>query len=127
MARRLNHEAAKIIKYGGVTEEEALKTVTLNPAKMLHVDEQVGSLKAGKDGDVVLWSDNPLSIYSKSLYTIVDGAVYFDRQKDEQLQKLVDADRNRIIKKMISEKRTGVPVRPAEPTLEVLHSCREHE
>ena len=62
--------------------------VTLNPAKMLHVDDKVGSLKVGKDGDVVLWSDNPLSIYAKSLYTIVDGTVYFDRQKDEQMQKV---------------------------------------
>ncbi|HVK97058.1 MAG TPA: amidohydrolase family protein, partial [Flavisolibacter sp.] len=62
MARRLNQEAAKIVKYGGVTEEEALKMVTLNPAKMLHVADKVGSLKAGKDADVVVWSDHPLSI-----------------------------------------------------------------
>ena len=87
MARRLNQEAAKIVKYGGVTEEEALKMVTLNPAKMLHVDDKVGSLKVGKDGDVVLWSEHPLSIYAKALYTIVDGTIYFDRQKDETLQK----------------------------------------
>ena len=79
--RRLNQEAAKIVKYGGVSEEEALKMVTLNPAKMLHVDDRVGSLKVGKDGDVVVWSDNPLSIYAKSLYTIVDGTIYFDRAK----------------------------------------------
>ncbi|HEY0732414.1 MAG TPA: amidohydrolase family protein, partial [Chitinophagaceae bacterium] len=72
MARRLNQEAAKVVKYGGVSEEEALKMVTLNAAKMLHVDDKVGSLKAGKDGDVVVWSDHPLSIYAKSLYTIVD-------------------------------------------------------
>ncbi|MGZ8541291.1 MAG: amidohydrolase family protein, partial [Chitinophagaceae bacterium] len=106
MARRLNQEAAKIVKYGGVTEEEALKMVTLNPAKMLHVEDKVGSLKAGKDGDVVVWSDNPLSIYAKSLYTIVDGIVYFDLAKDEHLQKLVDAERSRIIKKMNNEKRS---------------------
>lgn len=104
MARRLNQEAAKIVKYGGVTEEEALKMVTLNPAKMLHVDDKVGSLRTGKDGDVVLWSDNPLSIYAKPLYTIVDGTIYFDRQKDEQLQKLVDAERLRLIRKMNGEK-----------------------
>ena len=100
MARRLNQEAAKIVKYGGVTEEEALKMVTLNPAKMLHVDDKVGSLKVGKDGDVVLWSDHPLSIYAKSLYTIVDGTIYFDREKDAQMQKWIGAERNRIIKKM---------------------------
>ena len=82
MARRLNQEAAKIVKYGGVSEQEALKMVTLNPAKALHIADKVGSIKAGKDADVVLWSDNPLSIYAKSLYTIVDGTVYFDREKD---------------------------------------------
>ncbi|MEO7983505.1 MAG: amidohydrolase family protein, partial [Bacteroidota bacterium] len=100
MARRLNQEAGKIVKYGGVTEEEALKMVTLNPAKMLHVDTKVGSLKVGKDGDVVLWSDNPLSIYAKSLYTIIDGIIYFDRKRDEQLQKDVDTERLRLVRKM---------------------------
>jgi imidazolonepropionase-like amidohydrolase len=126
MARRLNQEAAKIVKYGGVSEEEALKMVTLNPAKMLHVDDRVGSLKVGKDGDVVLWSDHPLSIYAMALYTIVDGTVYFDRQKDEQLRLLVDTDRNRIIKKMIGEKRTGAPVQPAVPSYQIMHTCSDH-
>jgi imidazolonepropionase-like amidohydrolase len=126
MARRLNQEAAKIIKYGGISEEEALKMVTLNPAKMLHVEQYVGSLKVGKDADVVLWSDNPLSIYAKSVYTIVDGTIYFDRQKDEQLQKQVDAERLRLVKRMVSEKRSGVPVIPAQPTYQVILSCGEH-
>lgn len=126
MARRLNQEAAKIVKYGGVTEEEALKMVTLNPAKMLHVDDKVGSLKAGKDGDVVVWSDHPLSIYAKSLYTIVDGTVYFDRQKDEQLQKEVDAERLRLVRKMNGEKRSGAPVIPAQPTYQLMHTCSDH-
>ena len=125
MARRLNQEAAKIVKYGGVTEEEALKMVTLNPAKMLHVDNKVGSLKVGKDGDVVLWSDHPLSIYAKPLYTIVDGIVYFDREKDAQMQKSIVAERNRIIKKMIAEKRTGASVQPAQPSYQELQTCDE--
>jgi imidazolonepropionase-like amidohydrolase len=126
MARRLNQEAAKIVKYGGVSEEDALKMVTLNPAKMLHVDDKVGSLKVGKDGDVVLWSDNPLSIYAKSLYTIVDGIIYFDREKDEQLQKRVDMERTRLVRKMNSEKRSGAPVIPAQPTYQIMHSCSDH-
>jgi imidazolonepropionase-like amidohydrolase len=126
MARRLNQEAAKIVKYGGITEEEALKMVTLNPAKMLHVDDRVGSLKAGKDGDIVVWSDHPLSIYAKSLYTIVDGIIYFDREKDQQKQQWVDAERNRIIKKMNGEKKSGAPVRPAEPSYQVMHTCSDH-
>ena len=127
MARRLNQEAAKIVKYGGITEEEALKMVTLNPAKMLHVEDRVGSLKSGKDGDVVVWSDNPLSIYAKSLYTIIDGTIYFDRQKDEQLQASVDMERNRIIRKMNSEKRNGSPVQPAQPSYRIMQTCSDHQ
>ena len=126
MARRLNQEAGKIVKYGGVSEEEALKMVTINPAKMLHVEDKVGSLKVGKDGDVVVWTDNPLSIYAKSLYTIVDGTVYFDRAKDEQMQKLVDVERNRIVRKMIGEKRMGNPVTPAVPSFQHILTCGEH-
>jgi imidazolonepropionase-like amidohydrolase len=126
MARRLNQEAGKIVKYGGVTEEEALKMVTLNPAKMLRVDEKVGSLKVGKDGDVVLWSDNPLSIYAKSLYTIVDGIIYFDRVKDEQMQKEVDAERLRLVRKMNGEKRSGAPTIPAQPSYQIMHTCSDH-
>jgi imidazolonepropionase-like amidohydrolase len=127
MARRLNQEAAKIVKYGGVTEEEALKMVTLNPAKMLHVDDRVGSLKNGKDGDLVVWSDNPLSIYARSLYTIVDGTIYFDREKDQQMQKWVDVERNRLIKKMNGEKRGGAAVTPAQPSYQVMHTCSDHQ
>jgi cytosine/adenosine deaminase-related metal-dependent hydrolase len=126
MARRLNQEAAKIVKYGGVSETEALEMVTTNPAKMLHVEDRVGSLKVGKDGDVVLWSDNPLSIYAKALYTIVDGTIYFDRQKDEQQQKWVDAERIRLIRKMIGEKRGGTPVQPAHPSYQTMHTCSDH-
>lgn len=126
MARRLNQEAAKTIKYGGVTPEEALKMVTLNPAKMLHVDDKVGSLKVGKDADVVVWSDSPLSIYAKPVYTIVDGTVYFDRVKDEQKQKEVDAERARLVKKLNGEKRSGMPMAPATPSYQVMHTCMEH-
>ncbi|MFN4315580.1 MAG: amidohydrolase family protein [Chitinophagaceae bacterium] len=126
MARRLNQEAAKVVKYGGVSEEDALKMVTLNPARMLHVDDRVGSLKQGKDADVVVWSDHPLSIYAKSLYTIVDGTVYFDRDKDQQLQVAVDLERNRLIRKMNGEKRSGVPVVPAQPSYQIMHTCSDH-
>lgn len=126
MARRLNQEAAKIVKYGGVSEEEALKMVTLNPAKMLHVEDKVGSLKTGKDGDVVLWSEHPLSIYAKPLYTIVDGTIYFDRAKDEQMQKAVDAERNRLVKKLVGEKRSGAPVQAPVPSYQLMHTCSDH-
>ncbi len=127
MARRLNQEAGKIVKYGGVSEEEALKMVTLNPAKALHVEDRVGSIKAGKDADLVIWSDNPLSIYAKSEKTIVDGIVYFDRAKDEEQRKKISAERFRLTQKMLGEKRSGAPVRPAEPSWQYILSCGDHD
>jgi len=127
MARRLNQEAAKSVKYGGMSEEDAFKMVTLNPAKALHVDEKVGSLKTGKDADVVVWSDNPLSIYAKAEKTIVDGIVYFDRVRDQELRKKIAAERNRLVQKMLGEKRSGGPVTPATPSFQVLLSCGDHD
>jgi imidazolonepropionase-like amidohydrolase len=127
MARRLNQEAAKSIKYGGLSEEEALKMVTLNPAKMLHVDNRVGSIKVGKDADLVLWTDNPLSIYARADKTVVDGIVYFDRQKDAELRKQQTAERNRLIQKMNGEKRAGNPMAPATPSYSVLLNCGDHD
>ena len=127
MARRLNQEAAKSVKYGGMSEEDAFKMVTLNPAKALHVDDKVGSLKAGKDADVVVWSDNPLSIYAKAEKTIVDGIVYFDRTRDLELRKKIAGERNRLVQKMLGEKRSGGPVGPATPSFQVVLSCGDHD
>ena len=127
MARRLNQEAAKTVKYGGVSEQEALKMVTINPAKALHVADKVGSIKIGKDADVVLWSDNPLSIYAKSLYTIVDGTIYFDREKDAAMHKEVAAERTRLTQKMLGEKKAGGLTRPATSSYQVLLNCGDHE
>jgi imidazolonepropionase-like amidohydrolase len=127
MARRLNQEAGKTVKYGGVPEEDALKMVTLNPAKALHVDSRVGSLKAGKDADIVIWSDNPLSIYAKSEKTIVDGIIYFDREKDLEQRKKIAAERFRLVNKLQGEKRGGAATRPAEPSFQILLSCGDHD
>jgi imidazolonepropionase-like amidohydrolase len=107
MARRLNQEAGKSVAYGQMSEEEALKLVTLNPAKMLHVDKQVGSLKPGKDADIVLWSADPLSIYAVAEKTYVDGIPYWDIDKDAANQKAMKADEARIIQKMIAAKNKG--------------------
>ena len=126
MARRLNQEAAKVVKYGGVSEQDALKMVTLNPAKALHISDKVGSIKVGKDGDVVLWSDNPLSIYAVAEKTIVDGVVYFDREKDTQTRKTIAAERARLIQKMLGDKKAGAPMRPAMPSLQTILSCGDH-
>jgi imidazolonepropionase-like amidohydrolase len=107
MARRLNQEAGKAVHFGGVKEEEALKFVTLNPARLLHIDDQTGSLKVGKDADVVVWSDNPLSVYAKAEMTFVDGIKFFDRKEDEKLQAEVDTERNRLIQKLLAAKKDG--------------------
>jgi imidazolonepropionase-like amidohydrolase len=82
LARRLNTEAAKAIKYGGVPREEALKMVTLNPARSLKIDAHVGSIEVGKDADFALWSGEPLSPYSVCEQTWIEGRKYFDRVAD---------------------------------------------
>ncbi len=105
--RRLNQEAAKSIKYGGMSEEDALKMVTLNPAKMLHLDDRMGSIKLGKDADVVLWTDHPLSIYAKAEKTIVDGKIYFDLVEDEDNRHALQEERARLIQKMKDAKKRG--------------------
>ncbi|GAB2818721.1 amidohydrolase family protein [Ferruginibacter profundus] len=133
MARRLNQEAAKSVKYGGMSEEDALKMVTINPAKMLHVDAKVGSIKVGKDADLVLWSDNPLSIYANALTTIVDGTIYFDRDKDMELRKRNQAEKARLIQKLAAAKKSsdapggtrGNFQRP-RPRFEVVNTCMDH-
>ncbi len=107
MARHLNQEAGKSVLYGGVPEEEALKLVTLNPAKMLHIDNKVGSIKVGKDADVVIWSANPLSIYAKAEKTFVDGIAYWDMDRDAQLQVAQKTEKARIIQKLLESKNAG--------------------
>ena len=82
LIRHLNHEAAKTVRYGETSEADALKMITINPAKQLGIDEMVGSLKIGKQGDVAIWSGHPLSIYSKVEHTYVDGKKYFDLYMD---------------------------------------------
>ena len=107
MSRRLNQEAAKAVKYGNVSEEDAWKFVTLNPAKLLHIDDKVGSIKVGKDADIVLWNDHPLSIYAKAEKTLIEGVVYFDLQKDEQQQVAIAKERNQLIGQLLLEKNNG--------------------
>jgi imidazolonepropionase-like amidohydrolase len=114
MGRRLNQEAAKSVKYAGISEEDAMKMVTLNPAKMLHLDNQMGSVKAGKSADIVLWTDHPLSVYAKPEKTIIDGKVYFDIEKDKQNNKDLEAERARIIQKMKNAKKSGMPTQRGE-------------
>lgn len=107
MGRRLNQEAAKALKYGGMSQEDAWKTVTLNPAKLLHLDDRMGSLEVGKDADVVIWSDNPLSIYAKAEKTWVDGVRFFDRSRLKEMQTANSKERAALSEKMMSESNGG--------------------
>ena len=104
LARRLNTEAAKAVKYGGVSEEEALKFVTLNPAKQLKIDHRVGSLEPGKDADFVIWNGNPLSTYTICEQTWIEGVKYFDRAEDLKMREEVEQQRNDLIQKYLSLK-----------------------
>lgn len=107
MSRRLNQEAGKTVKYGGVSELEAWKMVTINPAKLLHLDHRVGSIKEGKDADLVLWTDHPLSVYAKAEKTLIEGATYFDLEKDKQQRKAIKDERNKLFSMMLQEKEGG--------------------
>ncbi|NCD68605.1 amidohydrolase family protein [Mucilaginibacter agri] len=128
MARRLNQEAGKSVTYGKMSEESALKLVTLNPAKMLHIDNRVGSIKVGKDADVVLWSADPLSIYAVAEKTYVDGVPYWDYDKDAARQKEMKAEEGRIIQKMLQAKNAGSATqRAGAPRRRQLYTCDDVE
>ncbi len=81
-ARRLNIDAAKMMRYGGLSEDEALKTITYNGALQLGIQDHVGSIETGKDADVVIWNGDPLSVYSTAETTFIDGEIFFDKQRD---------------------------------------------
>jgi imidazolonepropionase-like amidohydrolase len=127
MGRRLNQEAAKSVKYAGMSEEDAWKMVTLNPAKMLHLDSRMGSIKAGKDADIVLWTDNPLSIYAKVVKTFVDGYNFYDAQKDEQLRTEIAAEKNLLIQKMLEAKKGGTATQKPKKKEQKLYHCEDVE
>ncbi|MBI2825847.1 MAG: amidohydrolase family protein [Planctomycetia bacterium] len=101
LARRLNLEAAKAVKYGGVPAEEALRFVTLNPAKQLRIDKYVGSLEPGKDADLVVWSGSPLSTYSRCEQTWIDGRAYFDRNEDKKARVEAAALRAALVQRIL--------------------------
>ena len=96
--RRLNLDAAKVEKYGDVPEEEALKMITLNPAKQLGIDKRTGSIEVGKDADIVIWTAHPFSVYSRVETTMVEGDVYFDRSQDAAKRLEMDRERQELEK-----------------------------
>jgi N-acetylglucosamine-6-phosphate deacetylase len=101
LARHMNHEAAKAVRYGNVSEEEALKFVTLNPAKQLRIDQYVGSIEAGKHADFVLWSGHPLALSSRCEQTWIDGRKYYDRAEAEKIAQEQSQQRAVLIQKAL--------------------------
>jgi len=102
--RHLNQEAAKTMKWGGLSEAEALALVTINPAKQLMIDDRVGSIEPGKDADLVIWDGPPLSVYAKVLTTYVDGEVYFDRTQDTERRGKISRERDQLTAKLAPKK-----------------------
>lgn len=123
LARRLNHEAAKAVKYGGVSETDALNMVTINPAKLLHIDDHVGSIEPGKDADLVVWSDHPLSIYALPEKTFVDGRCHFDRSQVESIMERDEQERARILAKMLESPATEDKREPSENPNDKQYHC----
>lgn len=103
LARRMNIEGAKAVRYGNLDPHEAIKFVTINPAWQLRIDHRTGSLETGKDADFVIWSGDPMSTYSRVEQTWIEGAKYFDLQRDEQMREHVQAERQRLIQKILTD------------------------
>ena len=115
MARRMNMEAAKAMKYGDCTAVEALKFVTLNPAKQLRIDKRVGSLEVGKDGDFVIWSGDPLSSFSVADSTWIEGACYYDRVNERVLRERDLKLRARLLELAVAEGEKSGNIKTVEP------------
>ena len=112
-ARHLNQEAAKSMKYGNLTENEALRLVTLNPAIQLGIDNHVGSIEPGKDADLVIYNHDPLSVYAVVQKTIIDGHVFFDRQEDIASRAALAKEKQNLLEK---QEKAGQPApKPQAP------------
>ena len=112
--RRMNTEAAKAVKYGGVSDNDALAMVTLNPAKQLGIDKYVGSIEAGKHADLVIYDRDPLSIYSRVEKVFIDGEEYFDRESDATGRSRFEAEKKGLLEKeKIDEKQRAPARRPS--------------
>jgi imidazolonepropionase-like amidohydrolase len=112
LARRLNFEASKAVKYGRLEPADALAFVTSNPARQLGIADRVGSLEVGKDGDFVIWSGDPLSTSSMALETWIEGKKYFDRAADLAARPALDAERDALVAKAKVKLDEGKPATP---------------
>lgn len=128
LMRHLYHEAGKTQKYGGLSDDEALALITINPARQLGVDHRIGSLDVGKDGDVAVFSKHPLSIYTVPMYTVVDGVVRFDRQNDpDDMRLIVDPTQNIDLATIHSDHHHDHCMEGAEITFEELFGTNHSE
>jgi imidazolonepropionase-like amidohydrolase len=127
MGRRLNQEAAKIVKYGGVSEIEALKMVTINPAKMLHIDDRVGSITEGKDADLVLWSEYPLSVYTHPVMVLVDGAAYYSEERNAYLMKRNTEETQRLVQELWKAQKKGAKTQTASREEHQEYHCDSYD
>jgi imidazolonepropionase-like amidohydrolase len=125
LARRLYQETAKTVKYGSLTDEEALRFITLNPAIQLKVDHRVGSIDVGKDADLVIFNGHPFSIYSRPEMTLIEGVVYFDRQEDLKHREQIAKEKKELIDRErsgqgmpASAAPTGTQTNPKTPPIE---------
>jgi cytosine/adenosine deaminase-related metal-dependent hydrolase len=124
LARHLTTEAGKAVKYGGMSEAEALKFVTINPARQLRIDGRVGSLERGKDADFVLWNGDPLSPTTICEQTWIDGRRYFDREEDRTMNETISRQRAILIQKALgTKKESGAAA--AGPPGKGSYSCHE--
>ena len=123
LSRRLNLEAAKAFKYGNISQEEAWKFVTLNPAKLLNLDDKVGSLKVGKDADIVIWDGHPMSLYTKAEQTYIEGALYFDKNEHKKKLVKIKDEKSDLIKQMFAENTPGADLKFPNPLPQIEVDC----
>ncbi|HUP65729.1 MAG TPA: amidohydrolase family protein [Thermoanaerobaculia bacterium] len=97
LGRRLNQDAAKAMKYGGLTADEAMRLCTINPARQLGIEDRVGSIEVGKDADLVIWTAHPLSTYARVETTLIEGEIYFDRQRDLAMRESLKQEKQRLL------------------------------
>jgi imidazolonepropionase-like amidohydrolase len=111
-ARRFYQEAGKMMKYGDLTEEEALRLVTLNPATQLRLEKRMGSIDVGKDADLVIFNGHPFSVYSRPEMTMIEGEIYFDRKQDLEMRDKLAKEKKALIEK---EKKAPGERQPTQP------------